>query len=457
MPNNVAPGNHDLGAGGTTSAYFDQYFPPSRYDLPANPWYGGWLGEEPGQDDYKNRNNYELFTAGGIDFLIVHLEVDVPDYALAWADEIIGRYPDRKVIVSTHAYLSSSGNYGAQATSRSDGNTGQEVWDQLISPNCNIFMVVNGHSPGENDRTDTNSCGGDVHQIVTDYQGRANGGDGWLRYYTFEPDENRDRGVHLLDESRHVRDRLEQPLHARLRHERCWIQRDRLGRRSVRRLAGHPLVRSRSEHRHMSGMRSSDDGVNSVVGPTWSFTTGETPNWDAYVDLRSSDAATTMQQMWSKSPRGPAGSPIEESMFFDLIDINSGSTVGATLQVDNSGINTTSDNGGDFSSGPGFDVFDGIVDAQGVYSYEEATDEWQINIGGLDSTKRYEVVVSSNRDQTGFAGALDASRTPRRRRVGASRIRWHAGRGQPDARAPADTGQHGSWRRRPLGVDRPRG
>ena len=50
IPNNLAPGNHDLGTGGTTSNYYDTYFPPSRYDLPANPWYGGYLGEEFGPD-----------------------------------------------------------------------------------------------------------------------------------------------------------------------------------------------------------------------------------------------------------------------------------------------------------------------------------------------------------------------------------------------------------------------
>ncbi len=51
IPNNIAPGNHDFSTpGAVTSNYFDEYFPPSRYDLPANPWYGGWLGEEAWPD-----------------------------------------------------------------------------------------------------------------------------------------------------------------------------------------------------------------------------------------------------------------------------------------------------------------------------------------------------------------------------------------------------------------------
>ena len=35
-----------------------------------------------------------------------------------------------------------------------------------------------------------NTCGQPVQQILTDYQDRANGGDGWLRYYTFDPAAN---------------------------------------------------------------------------------------------------------------------------------------------------------------------------------------------------------------------------------------------------------------------------
>ena len=109
IPNNLAPGNHDMSTpGAVTSNLFDQCFPPSRYDLPVNPWYGGWLGEESGQIQRLNKDNYELFTAGGIDFLIIHLEIDMPTYAVQWADEIIDRYPDRQVILSTHAFVNTS-------------------------------------------------------------------------------------------------------------------------------------------------------------------------------------------------------------------------------------------------------------------------------------------------------------------------------------------------------------
>ena len=56
---------------------------------------------------------------------------------------------------------------------------------------CNVFMVVNGHYPGEGRRTDLNNCGQPVHQVLMDYQSRTNGGDGWLRYFAFKPSENK--------------------------------------------------------------------------------------------------------------------------------------------------------------------------------------------------------------------------------------------------------------------------
>ena len=54
--------------------------------------------------------------------------------------------------------------------------------------------MLSGHfhngDAGEANRSDLNRCGEPVQQILTDYQDRANGGDGWLRYYTFDPAAN---------------------------------------------------------------------------------------------------------------------------------------------------------------------------------------------------------------------------------------------------------------------------
>jgi plastocyanin len=191
LPNSVVTGNHDIVISTGNSHFFDQYFSPSRYL--GNAWYGGYQGYAPDgiadvSVDRLNKNNYELFDVGTLKFLMISLEVDMPQFSVQWAQNVINAYPDRRVIITTHSFLTPSGTRATTlATGRPDATLPDAVFSQLISPNCNIFLVINGHFNGEASRTDTNACGKPVHQVVVDYQGRINGGDGWLRYMTFRP------------------------------------------------------------------------------------------------------------------------------------------------------------------------------------------------------------------------------------------------------------------------------
>ena len=169
-------GFHSHGFGFRSSFYY-----PAIYGGYYDPWYGGYLGQEADDPiNRQNKNNYELFSVGGLDFLVIHVELDWPDYSVAWADKIIKRYPNRRVILSSHAFLNTSNARPTAAQFRSNGTSAEAVWQQIIKPNCNVFMVINGHYPGEGRRTDLNNCGQPVHQVLMDYQDRANGGDGWL-------------------------------------------------------------------------------------------------------------------------------------------------------------------------------------------------------------------------------------------------------------------------------------
>jgi hypothetical protein len=191
VPNSVIPGNHDQGT--PDYAAYDFYFPPSRYQR--FPWYGGYLGD-PTDDiddfgvDRQNKNNYVFFSSGGMEYIILNFELDVPQYAIDWGNAVLAKYPNHRAIVVTHAYLDATGARRTMPFERRDGLSAEYVWQHLIFPNCNIFLVLNGHYHGEVSRTDLNRCGLPVHQVLQNYQHR-NGGNGWLRYYIFHPANDR--------------------------------------------------------------------------------------------------------------------------------------------------------------------------------------------------------------------------------------------------------------------------
>jgi hypothetical protein len=71
------------------------------------------------------------------------------------------------------------------------GNSGEEIFNDLVKYNDNIFMVVCGHIHNEALNVATNASGGKVYEILNDYQELPTGGDGWLRTLRFEPDQNK--------------------------------------------------------------------------------------------------------------------------------------------------------------------------------------------------------------------------------------------------------------------------
>lgn len=170
VPWGVLPGNHDGVSSEQTN--FEEYFGYDRFS--SNSWYGGAYQNN-------NKNNYQLFSAGGDDYLILHLQYDPSDAVLAWASNIIDNYPTRRVIVSTHDYI----NWWWLSDFRS--NIGERIWQKLVKPHADqIFLVLCGHVDVEDHRTETINEHS-VHQVVTDYQESPNGGNGWLKILEFSP------------------------------------------------------------------------------------------------------------------------------------------------------------------------------------------------------------------------------------------------------------------------------
>lgn len=185
VPYGITVGNHDLRDGkkdSYTSRKFLDYYGPQQFKK--YPWYGG--ASESGF------TSYQFFTGGGIKFLALSLTVSAPKPEINWAKQIIANNPGLPVIVTTHQMLTPKAELGKSLAVNTPGRQSPpEVWEQLVEPSPRIFMVICGHYHGEAHITKATASGQTVHVILQDYQKDPNGGNGWLRIYTFRPDQNR--------------------------------------------------------------------------------------------------------------------------------------------------------------------------------------------------------------------------------------------------------------------------
>jgi hypothetical protein len=177
IPFGIAVGNHDQSPSGNpdgSTARYNEFFGSSRFDSRA--YYGGHYGSN-------NDNHYDLFSAGGMDFIVIYFEYDnTPDQViLDWADSLLTAYSNRRAIAVTHNMLG-TGNPGSFSTQ------GQAIYDAL-KDHSNLFLMLGGHVSSEGQRTEIYN-GNTVHALLSDYQDRYDGGHGLLRIMEFYPASN---------------------------------------------------------------------------------------------------------------------------------------------------------------------------------------------------------------------------------------------------------------------------
>lgn len=128
MPYGVTAGNHDNASGRNHTNYW-RYFGEDRFT--DRPYYGGSL--------QNNENHYDLIDAGGAEFIILYMGFSIGQPEYDWANEVLARYPERNAIFATHEYLGVDGSYSGQ---------GAEIFEEVIVPNENVFLVLAGHNHG---------------------------------------------------------------------------------------------------------------------------------------------------------------------------------------------------------------------------------------------------------------------------------------------------------------------
>jgi len=214
IPYSISLGDHDYNGNerpdmGYTG--FVKYYGKKRYkDFK---WYGGSSNTET--------SHFQFFTANGRKILHINLECDAPrntafpkeEDQLKWAQSIINKYPGIPVLLSTHAYITDEAKNGkfighepspeVKKKNRRKGENrrgGVEIWKELVSQNDAIFMVLCGNyhefnnrkgDTGEYHQVSKNNKGRSVVEILANYQGYPNGGDGLFRIITMDEINNK--------------------------------------------------------------------------------------------------------------------------------------------------------------------------------------------------------------------------------------------------------------------------
>jgi hypothetical protein len=118
-------GNHDYNA---TCWIGNQYAAFNPASFAQEPYWIGDFGD--------GQNTAVHFAYNGIDFLVVNLEYNADDEALAWANNVLDAYPDAHAIVGAHFYLNRTGGYETWAT-----NLKQTV----LATHQNVFLTLSAH------------------------------------------------------------------------------------------------------------------------------------------------------------------------------------------------------------------------------------------------------------------------------------------------------------------------
>jgi hypothetical protein len=185
IPYGMAVGNHDqtksqYPVSGKTDQY-NKYFGIKHFQ--DKKWYGGHYGND-------NDSHFDLFEAGGINFISIFFEYDSYDENIEglnkWASALLEKYKDRKAILVSHSIVHFNKTAGTNEKAFPKfSKQGQRIFDRLKSY-PNVFLTLSGHvgDHGEGYRQD-GYAGNVIKSLLSDYQSRPDGGHGLMRIMKF--------------------------------------------------------------------------------------------------------------------------------------------------------------------------------------------------------------------------------------------------------------------------------
>ncbi len=193
IPFLTVPGNHDydkwiLNKQVEGSKKYKEYLGPDSNLFKDKYWYKGSTKE--------GRNSYAIFEAANQKILVIGLELNPDEDSIKWAQYILNEYNSFPTIILIHQYLSSQQesinsnnkhkqntnyipniNYKFSKTNYRQLHSGwlpEQVWNNFISENKQIFLVISGHVGTSNNgcgyRIDKNKAGLTTYSFFSNFQ-----------------------------------------------------------------------------------------------------------------------------------------------------------------------------------------------------------------------------------------------------------------------------------------------
>lgn len=173
----VLAGNHDVDQKDNNYTNYYTYFGDHRFE--DRSYFAG---------SYENnRGHYDLISVNGNDFIIVYLGWGIDQEGIDWINDVLEKHPNHKAILGFHEYLLASGTRSP---------IGDELFEKVVVPNENVHAVLSGHYHNSQKLIDEIDDNGDgvadrtVYQLLADYQGGPEGGQGYMRLLTFNMETN---------------------------------------------------------------------------------------------------------------------------------------------------------------------------------------------------------------------------------------------------------------------------
>ena len=178
IPYGVLAGNHDVNH--TTNDYtkYYEYFGADRFE--DETYYGG---------AYKNnRGHYDFINVNGNEYLMMYMGWGVNEADMEWMNQVLAEYPNSIAFLNFHEYLEVTGKRST---------IGNEIYKKVVKPNENVVAVLSGHFHGVETLVDEIDDDGDgvtdrkVYQMLADYQGGPEGGQGYLQLLKVNQNSNK--------------------------------------------------------------------------------------------------------------------------------------------------------------------------------------------------------------------------------------------------------------------------